>query len=428
VAAFTSSGKNGSNQAYSFFLMKYERTIALRYLLSKKDIKFVSIISAISIAGVTIGVAALVIVLSVFNGFGSLVASILVNFDPHLRIESTGPMNITESKQVQEYLSNQKIVKGCSPFVGGKALIVSRNVNRVVNIRGLEAQSIQLVSGLTEKLVLGSMDLVEGRQNGIVLGLFLADRLGVVVGDTISVVSPSGAEMATMQLGLPIIRRFKVVGIYESNNKDYDGYYAFTNLSSAQSLFGKQDMIDGIDIRFDDVEKAETFKNEIKKKYGNAFRYLTWYDLHSELYSVMRIERWCAYIVLCLIIAVASFNLLGSLTMTVIEKRRDIGILKSMGATNNNLKKIFALQGLFVGIVGTIVGSALGLLIVYLQDRYHLVALDTTVYIIPAMPVEVHFVDILVIAVAAIGLCSLASRLPANRAAALDPVKAIRWE
>jgi lipoprotein-releasing system permease protein len=408
--------------------MKYERIIALRYLLSKKDFKFVSIISAISVAGVTIGVAALVIVLSVFNGFGSLVASILVNFDPHLRIESTVPMNLTESKQMLEYISTQQHVKGCSPFVGGKALIVSRNVNRVVNIRGLEAKSIQLVSGLTDKLVLGSIDLVEGKQNGIVLGLFLADRLGVVVGDTISVVSPSGAEIATMQLGLPIIRRFKVVGIYESNNKDYDGYYAFTNLTGAQSLFSKPDRIDGIDIRFDNIDNADKFKNELEKKYGGTFRYMTWYDLHRELYSVMQIERWCAYIVLCLIIAVASFNLLGSLTMTVIEKRRDIGILKSMGATNDNLKKIFALQGLFVGIVGTMVGTALGLLIVYLQERYHLVALDTTVYIIPAMPVEVHFTDIIVIAVAAIGLCSLASRLPAKRAAALDPVKAIRWE
>jgi lipoprotein-releasing system permease protein len=142
----------------------------------------------------------------------------------------------------------------------------------------------------------------------------------------------------------------------------------------------------------------------------------------------MQIERWCAYIVLCLIIAVASFNLLGSLTMTVIEKRRDIGILKSMGASNESLKKIFGLQGLFVGIVGTVAGSVIGLLIVYLQERYHLVALDTTIYIIPAMPVEVHILDIVVIAIAAIGLCSLASRLPAKRAANLDPVKAIRWE
>jgi lipoprotein-releasing system permease protein len=408
--------------------MTYERHIAFRYLLSRKSMKFVSIISAISIIGVTIGVAALIVVLSVFNGFGSLVSSILINFDPHLRMESTAVIDSAIYNPVLDYLKKQHTVRGASPFVGGKALIVSRNVNRVVNIRGLESKSIHLVSGLKEKMVLGTLNLEEEKRNGIVLGLMLADRLGVVIGDTISIVSPSGAELATMQFGLPLIRRFQIVGIYESNNKDYDGYYAFTSLVSAQSLFGKIGRIDGIDMRFEYVDQADSFRKDLYKKYGSTFRYLSWFDLHRELYTVMQIERWGAYIVLCLIIAVASFNLLSSLTMTVIEKTRDIGILKSMGATNESVKKIFAHQGLLVGIVGTIVGSCLGLLIVYLQERYHLVALDTSVYIIPAMPVEVHILDIVVIAIAAIGLCSLASRLPAKRAATLDPVKAIRWE
>jgi lipoprotein-releasing system permease protein len=408
--------------------MSYEHHIARRYFLSKKNVKFVSVISTISVLGVTIGVAALIVVLSVFNGFRSLVSSILINFDPHLRIESTIPIDSTKYQSMLDYLSREPDVKGYSPFVGGKALIVSRNINRVVNIRGLEARSLPLVSGLPNKIVLGSITSSDERKNEIVLGMILADRLGVVVGDTISVVSPSSAELATMQFGLPLIRRFQVAGIYESNNKDYDGYYAFTSLLGAQLLLGRSGRIDGIDIRFDHVDEADSFRKTLRKKFGESFRYLTWYDLHRELYTVMEIERWCAYIVLCLIIAVASFNLLSSLTMTVIEKRRDIGILKSMGATNKGLKKIFALQGLYVGVVGTMTGSFLGLLILYLQDRYHLVTLDTSVYIIPAMPVEVHSTDIIIVAISAILLCFLASRLPAKRAAALDPVEAIRWE
>lgn len=406
--------------------MKFEHLIAFRYLLSKKSIKFVSIISAISIVGVTIGVLALIVVLSVFNGFGSLVSSILINFDPHLRIESIAATDTSAYRPMLDDLAQRSNVKGFSPFVSGKALIVSRNINKVVNIRGLNAKSIPLVSGLQDKIALGSADVSEG--NKIVIGMILADRLGVVVGDTIAVVSPSGAELAAMQLGLPLIRRFCVVGIYESNNKDYDGYYAFTNLSSGQSLFGTPNKIDGIDIRFTHVDEADGMQQDLQRKYGTAFRYLTWYDLHHELYTVMRIERWCAYIVLCLIIAVASFNLLGSLTMTVIEKRRDIGILKSIGASDQSVKTIFAFQGFFIGIIGTAIGTALGLLIVYCQDRYHWFPLDTTVYIIPAIPVEVHVFDIIVVALAAIVLCSLASRLPAKRAAMLNPVEAIRWE
>ncbi len=408
--------------------MKYEQYIALRYLLSKKSLKFVSIISAISIIGVTIGVAALIIVLSVFNGFGSLVSSILINFDPHLRVENIFQKDSIYYSQLLETLKENKFVKDYSPFVGGKALIVSKNMNRVVNIRGLVPEKIPAVSGLKEKIVLGSIDLNETNKNTIVIGLILADRLGVVVGDTISIVSPSAAEVSIMQHGLPLIRRYKIVGIYESNNKEYDGYYAFTNLKSAQSLFGKFNKIDGIDIRCVQLNETDLLKETLIKKYGNTFRYLTWYDLHKELYSIMQIEKWGAYIVLSLIIAVASFNLLSSLTMIVIEKKRDVGILKSMGSTDKSIQKIFRIQGLFVGIIGTLMGTILGILIVYLQDKYHLVALDTTVYIIPAMPVELHLFDILIIAVAAIGLCSTASILPSKRAAKLEPVKAIQWE
>jgi lipoprotein-releasing system permease protein len=409
-------------------MMSFEHLIARRYLLSKKSVRFVTVISAISIIGVTIGVAALVVVLSVFNGFSGLVSSILINFDPHLRIESIEPADSTAYRPMIEYLAHERHVRGYSKFIEGKVLVVSRNVNRVVNIIGLESDKIHLVSGLADKIVLGALDLPAAQRNRIILGMVLADRLGVVVGDTISVVSPSGAELATVQLGLPLIRRFCVEGIYESNNKDYDGYYAFTNLAGAESLFGDAGRIDGIDVRFDDVDRADGFQKSMREAFGDSFRYLTWYDLHRELYTVMRIERWGAYIVLCLIIAVASFNLLGSLTMTVIEKKRDIGILKSMGATNESLKKIFTLQGLYVGIIGTLVGSALGLLIVYLQEHYHVVPLDTSVYIISAIPVEVRATDLLLIAFAALGLCLLAARSPARRASNLDPVEAIRWE
>ena len=408
--------------------MSVDRIIARRYLFSKRTIAFVNVISFISIIGVTIGVAALIVVLSVFNGFGSLVTSLLVSFDPHLRIESVKLNDASAYQPLIQSLSSEEKVVGYSPFVEGKALIVSGGITRVINIRGVDPDGIGKVSGLKDKIVLGNANLKDDDKNGIVLGMALADRLGSVVGDTLSVVSPSGVEVALLQMGQPLIRRFRVAGIYETNNKDYDSYYAYVNLEAGQTLFGLKQQIDGIEVRFTDLAYADPFKSKLQKQFGKEFRILTWYDLHKELYTVMQVERWSAYLILCLIIAVASFNLLGSLTMAVIEKRRDIGILKTMGTSNKVVARIFLLQGLVVGIAGAVLGTAIGLGVVYVQKRFHVFPLDSTVYIISAIPVEVRWLDLVVVSLAAIVLCLLASRYPAKRAAELVPVEAIRWE
>ena len=408
--------------------MAFERSIALRYLVSRRSLGFVGVLSIISIVGVTIGVAALIVVLSVFNGFGGLVTGILVSFDPHLRIERTVRADSSAYAVVQAALDRTADVRGTSPFVNGKALIVSRNLNRVITVRGLDPSRIKSVSGLGEKIVLGQLDFSGSNSNGIVLGMVLADRLGTVVGDTISLVSPSGAEAATLHLGVPVIRRLRVVGLYESNNKDYDSFFAYTTLSSAQALFNASGRVDGMDVRLESPDAADRVRREMTRAIGSEFRILTWYDLHQELYTVMQIERWAAYVILCLIIGVASFNLLGSLTMTVVEKTRDIGILKAMGATSANIQRIFFWQGLSVGFVGTFLGNVLGLGIVYAQRRFQLFPLDPTVYIIPAIPVSVRVTDILVISAAALLLCALATRMPARRAAQYNPSEAIRWE
>lgn len=408
--------------------MSFERLIALRYLRSRRQIGMVTLISIISIVGVTVGVAALIVVLSVFNGFSGLVTSILINFDPHLRVEAVMQSEFTAYQDLVAFASSRDEVGGVAPFVSGKAVVVSRNLNRVINIKGIESNKIAFVSGVQESIVLGSMNFDEGGGNGIVLGMTLADRLGAVVGDTIAVVSLAGSETLLLQLGQPLIRRFHVAGIFESSNREYDSYYAFVGLKPAQALFGMGERVNGVELRLRSLDDADSFKSSLERQFGSAFRVLTWYDLHRDLYAVMKMERWMAFLILCLIIGVASFNLLGSLTMAVIEKRREIGILKSMGATNRSIVQIFLFEGVFVGLIGALAGLFLGLGLVILQDQYHLFPLDPTVYIIPAIPVEVHGVDLLVTIVTAIGLCSLAALYPARRAAQLDPVEAIRWE
>lgn len=408
--------------------MNIERMIAYRYIISKKRFGFVNAISVISIIGVTIGVAALIVVLSVFNGFNGLVTSILVNFDPHLRIETPTRGDLEGYDNLLQYLASEPEVQGYSAFVSGKALVLSKNVNRVVTIRGIDVQTIGDVSGLKNSIVLGELDLTDLNRNGIVLGLTLADRLGAVVGDTLMLISPAGSEMALLQLGQPLIRRFHVVSIYESNNKEYDGYYAYISLRAAQSFFKTNGKVHGIEVRLSDIDQSYAVKAKLEEKFASTYRIHTWYDLHRDLYSVMQIERWIAYIVLCLIIGVASFNLLGSLTMSVIEKTRDIGVLKSLGSSRKTIMRIFMIQGLVVGIIGSFLGLTIGLVILYLQIEYHLFPLDPTVYIIPAIPVDIDLTDLLLVITTAIVFCSVAALYPAKRAASLIPAEALRWE
>lgn len=409
------------------FKLPFTTFIAWRYLRTKRKMTFVSIISLISLIGVTIGVSALIIVLSIFNGFNGLVTKILVEFDPHIRIEKKLNLSEDDLPQIEKAISDIKQIKGYASFVISKAMLISDRNNRVLYIKGIEPDKANIVSGLPDKIVLGSFDLSENENlPKIILGLTIADRVNALIGDTITLISPSFSTM--FGLIQPKVKKFIVSGIFESNNKDYDGYYAFISLKSAQELFELDGKINGVEIRLYDIGQSENVKKIIQSRLGENFQVKTWYDLHRDLYSVMQIERWAAYVILSLIIFVATFNILGSLTMSVIEKVRDIGILKAMGAKDSDIIKIFMFEGIIIGIIGTVIGSLIGFTVCYIQIKYHIFPLDPTVYIVPSLPVEMKVTDFIAVGLAAILLCSIASFYPAKRAASILPSEAVRWE
>jgi lipoprotein-releasing system permease protein len=406
-----------------------ELFIARRYLRSKRKIRFINVIGYISIAGITAGVAALLIALSVFNGFSGVVTAVLVGFDPHIRIEKKGGISSSEFTAIEKIIKQNSDIRAFSPFVSGKAMLTSGSLNKVVFIKGVDEKSVAEVSGLKDKIVLGSLKFDDTKPTqGIVIGLTLADRLASVLGNDITIYTPNSVQSALSGIGVPQGLKFQVTGIYESNNKDYDANYAYLSLPVAQQMFNLENKYNGIEIRLNDFNKSSDVKNKLLKQLSDGYSVSTWYDLHQSLYSVMKIERWSAYILLSLIILVATFNMLGSLTMGVIEKQRDISVLKSLGMTSKNIIRLFMVEGLIIGIIGTVLGVVIGLVVLYLQAHYQIFPLDTTIYIIPAIPIEIRWADFISITLASLGLSFLAAYYPARRAASTLPAEGLRWE
>jgi len=348
--------------------------------------------------------------------------------DPHIRITAISNEGEKEIVKLNKFLSEQKDIMAYSPFIEGKVLAYNKGVTQVLNLKGITEESVNSVYLLNDNIVDGEGFESQGTSN-IVVGLQLADKLQVFTGDTLLLISPSNIEQALTQLSLPLSRKVVVAGIFSSKNNEYDGGYIFCSLKNAQYLFGYKNNFQGYDIKLDNIDNSDKMKKIIQTQVDQSnFSVNTWYDFHQELYAVMQVERWTAYIILSLIIAVATFNILGSLSMSVIEKKRDIGILRSMGVTEKSVLKIFMFEGLLIGIIGTLLGIIIGYLVCYIQINYNIYPLDPSQYKIDSLPIEVRFSDFFFISGVAMLLSFLASLYPAKRAAKVNPISAIKWE
>ncbi|GAB5518140.1 MAG: ABC transporter permease [Rhodothermales bacterium] len=419
--------------------MDYRLLIARRYLASPRRISLISTITAISRVGVVVGVAALIVVLSVMNGFFGFVRDMLISMDPHVRIVSAEERGLAAADSIAELALTLDHVEQATPYVEGKALLLKEagsDVNKVVVVRGINDTAMQRFADATLGQGAGTFDVArqDGRRPGVILGWGLGQRLGLPPdtkgGSRIALLSAQGIErMMTQVFGAPQMTTFDVRGLYQLQEV-YDENYVFIDLPEAQRLFRMRDRVSGIELRLDDLEQAEGVKAQLQQRLSTEqFTVETWYDLQKSLYDVMKLEKWGASAVLVLIVIVAVFNIIGSLTMVVIEKRRDIGVLQAMGVSKRNIRRIFLTEGLLIGVTGTGLGLLLGLGLAWAQQQFGLVKLsDAESFMIEAYPVVIEAGDVAVIAIVAMVLCVLAAYYPATRAAAIEPATAVQMD
>jgi len=408
--------------------MHYTGQIATRYLFSKKHISLISTLTFISIIGVTIGTALLIVVLSVLNGFFSVVQGYLLSYDPDLRIEASGSSTFAQNEEVLNAITSIPEITLMSPYVDGKALLTNNNnENKVVDIRGVESQSFINLIKIEQSIKAGIFDVsVRNKKPGLVLNEQLRRELDLDLGDEIALLSASSMRRTLTQITAPRLYRFEVRGSYELEQIG-GGAQVFIDLTAAQRLFKTKNNISGIDLQTTNSKVAQEIKPILQSKLGSTFKVSSWYDLQKALYDVMYLEKWGAYAILMIIIIVAVLNIVGSLTMIVIQKRRDIGILVTMGYSKAAIKTIFRKQGLYIGLIGCVFGGMLGLLLSWIQLKFQIIKLSSA-FLIEAYPIQIQFMDIAIILCGSLILCIAASWLPATRASEVQPANAVRYE
>jgi len=408
--------------------MNITRFISRRYLFSRKHLSLISVLTSISIAGITLGTALLIIILSVFNGFFDVIRGFLLSFDPDIRIELNEANAMPFDPDLINRLQDHSDVVQVAPYVEGKAMLISEgNQNDVVIVRGIERSSHIRISDLEQSVQNGVFDLsVQNNRPGLVISNTFSNQYGLDSGDEIVLLSAAGMRRAITQFSAPRVSRFQVRGSYNIQ-QIIDDDIAYINLEAAQRLFNMQNEITGLDLQLTDTDRAEEVKQEVQQMLGPDYRLQSWYDLQKPLYDVMYLEKWGSYLILMIIVLVAALNIVGSLTMIVIQKKKDIGVLISMGMTPKKIKQIFISQGIQIGIIGCGIGGVLGVFTAWLQQEYGLVKL-TSSFIIDAYPVSIQPLDIVLVVGGSLILCLAASWYPATRAAAVEPADAVRGE
>jgi lipoprotein-releasing system permease protein len=409
--------------------MRFEFLVAARYLKAKRKQAVISLITIISVVGVAAGVAALIIALAITAGFRSDLEKKLLGAQAHVNILQK-PDAQGRSTGIHDYLTATKEIEKvpgvlfAAPSVYQKVGIAHESQASGIVLKGMIPEMESRLSALSQNMVEGSLN--DFGDDSIIIGRELSKSLGALVGDRVGVIS--FATRPTPLGPMPRNRSFQIAGIFESGLYDYDSSWAYISLPAAQSLLHVEDVANVIEVKVDDIYRAKSVGEQIIQRLGGGYEFTDWVSTNSTIFQALKLERVVTFITIGLIVLVAALNIVATLIMMVLEKTRDIAILVSMGATRDNIRRIFILQGVIIGVIGTVFGVVIGQLACYFADKYHVIRLAPEVYTIAYVPFKAAPLDSAIVAVAAILISFLATLYPSAAAAKLQPVEALRYE
>jgi lipoprotein-releasing system permease protein len=416
-------------------MTRLELDIALRYLKSRRTSRLLSLITVIAVGGVTVGVMALVVVLGVMNGLQADLRDKILVANPHLRVLTYGEgLRLDDWRRILSEVRRTPGVEAAAPFVltqGG--ITAGHDYAEGVVVYGVDPDTgRRAVTSFGRHFTKGDLRFQVTRpdvEGGIALGTRLANKLSAFPGDVISLVSFTGAKY-NRSLGtyMPQWHRYEVTGIFDTGMFEYDNSYVALDRRAAQRFAGLDTAVTGVEVRLRDPWEARTFAGQVEARLGYPYRALDWQSQNAQLFSALKLEKLAMALVVFLICVVAAFNVVGTLTMVVRDKTREIGILLAMGLKQAAIRRIFLAQGIIIGLTGTALGVVLGLVVGGMVNRGHWIPIDLSIYFVDHLPVHSQPLDVLVVIAASLVVATLAPLYPSLQAARLDPVTAIRYE
>lgn len=405
-------------------MKNFKRSLALKYIFSKREVKFINFINILSILGISLGVASLICVISLFNGFHSFSEKKLFEVDPNIVTSAKNGDWLTNFEEIEAKLKdlNYKVY----PIINRKALVFQDNSFQPVELISTESKFAANFDIFKSFIVAGEWQ--PSNVSGIVLPVLLVEKMRVRLGDTLNLISPNGIEKYMNSMSLNNTKQYIVTGIYQSNNKNYDASTCFVFDKSVSEIFNQSEAWNQVWIKTNEkLDNLDQNRETVAKRLPEM-EIKTFFDLNSEFLKVMKLERWASFIVIMLVIVISAFNIIASLTLTIYEKRRDISMLFAMGMNEKEVKKIFSQIGLIIALISNFIGIFVGLSLCYLQIIFKLIRFDDAVFVIDYLPVEVRLSDVVLIIIISFCLSYFSAIYPLKRIAKINITESLKNE